>query len=474
MKSKALPLLAISILALTSCSLFSTKSSKAVNVGVYDLDVLETDDDLTKGYHGDVKARFINGEPLIPYLSLQQYASLYEPHLGEGFRNKVVKRNQSVSWSVYDSNNNLYFVTEINFLTKDVILGGNLQAALKKESVAQDTKALDYAMHVQYDAITTGSNYTTYSFANQKIKYFAYNNNYYISLGFLDMTYSYESSLYFHYNYTHIYSTNDPDKYGNLYFKQNNQEMTVNSEMADHNYILVMPQYLREYNGHLFLYFLDNLYGLKDYKNIGNATSYCKRIGVYNNLFSANDEKRVQAIADALSYLDDNHTALVSGLDAWGEDYFVRWKYGDGVKARSQLGQALTAARDEAYKYKTPGADIVYSDDGKTAMYMFNSFAFGTSEEVFNEDDSIKDTAYQFDTFINLISVFNEITRSGGVENVILDISTNGGGVVGVMMKILSLISPSPSSDIFYLEGCTNQVISANTSIDINNSLRCS
>ena len=109
-------------------------------------------------------------------------------------------------------------------------------------------------------------------------------------------------------------------------------------------------------------------------------------------------------IADALSYLDDNHTALISGVSAWNETEFNRWTYGTGVKNRSYLNYQLTNTRQAVYSRKglTPGSDIVYSSDGKTAMFMFDGFIFGTSEEVFNTDDSIKDTAYLTDTLHNL------------------------------------------------------------------------
>ena len=178
----------------------------------------------------------------------------------------------------------------------------------------------------------------------------------------------------------------------------------------------------------------------------------------------------MQAIADALSYLDDNHTALISGSLAWQEDEFNRWTYGDGVKKRSALNYQLTNARNSIYNRKglTPGEDIVYSSDGKTAMFMFNSFSFGTSEEVFNSDGSIKDTAYLTDTFFGLIRLFNTLTAKGGVENVVLDISTNGGGTVGVMMKLLSLISKQGSSNITYYEAASYQLATATTKVDNN------
>ena len=113
----------------------------------------------------------------------------------------------------------------------------------------------------------------------------------------------------------------------------------------------------------------------------------------------------------------------------------------------------------------SPGDDIIYSADGKTAMYMFNSFSFA-SQDIY--DSGNQNALYKADTFFNLIHIFDMIKAKGGVENIILDISTNGGGTVGVMMKLLSLISKNNSSYIYYKEASSSQVISAHSTVDSN------
>ena len=55
------------------------------------------------------------------------------------------------------------------------------------------------------------------------------------------------------------------------------------------------------------------------------------------------------------------------------------------------------------------------------------------------------------------------------VQNVILDIATNGGGVVGVMMKLLSLLSKDNDSSIFMRFDKSDQIIEYKSFVDINN-----
>ena len=102
-------------------------------------------------------------------------------------------------------------------------------------------------------------------------------------------------------------------------------------------------------------------------------------------------------------------------------------------------------------------------------MYMFDSFVFGNKEDVFNNDGSVNySSACKVDTYFNLIDKLHEIKNHGGVENVVLDISTNGGGVLGVMMKVMALISNNDSSTISYMDEPTKQAVEAYIRVDIN------
>jgi len=115
------------------------------------------------------------------------------------------------------------------------------------------------------------------------------------------------------------------------------------------------------------------------------------------------------------------------------------------------------------------GKDVIYSQDGKTALFSFDSFVFGTSEQVFDSDDSIKETAKDYDTYFKLVDVLNNIKNRGGVENVVLDVSINGGGVVGVMLKLLALISKNNSGLVSLYDDKSAELAVYNASVDSNN-----
>lgn len=471
MKKRLLSFFILPSILLTSCSfLFSTKSVEK-EINVYDIDKLDKDGNLSSGYQTTLKTRFISGRDYIPYLTLNQYASLYEPHLAEGMESKVEKVSFGSIWTV-SKGEDVYFAAQINYLYDQIVLAGNLESAFADDDDPRDLKALNYGMKNTSDGKFLGDKtYATFSFADYSISHFTYNNEHYYPLGLLDITFSDSSSIYFTYNYKHIISTRDVDNYRSTLYIEDGYQYTFDSQMESYSSLGIMPTYLAEYNANLFLYLMDHFYGLKDTKGIKSMVSYYKNKGVYTGFFSSFSSLRGQAYSDALTILDDNHTVLYSTNSTWGENVYDV-KYADGVKSRSVTRNTLKGLRSAMYeqyqRQLAKNGDVIYSQDGKTAMFSFDSFVFGTTEQVFNEDESIKQDARYYDTFINLIAVLQSIKNKGGVDNVILDISINGGGVIGVMMKLLALISKDNNGGISFYDDTTTQVGIYGAQIDIN------
>ena len=486
MKKKLFSILILPAVLLSSCSWFGVASSEKV-IDVYDIDKLDATNNLSSGFQKAISARIANGEGAIPYLTLNQYAHLYDSHLKPGFYSKVEKYRLSMVWEVYkekeddEESDTVCFVSQINYVSKTIATAGSLQYAFKDDDDPRDMKALNYGLKTTQTGKPLGSySYATYYYSNYNFKTIASGGEMYFPLGLLDITYSDDSGIYFTYNYAHIISTHDVDNYKDKKYIDNGTEYTFNSQMKANKPSEKMPSYLREYNAYLLFYLIDHLYGLKNEKNVYSAANFYKNSyrSIYNALFSDTDETRVLGYCDALSVLDDNHTILYSVNDTWSDGTYTRMRRNaERCYQRSQLNGKLTGYRDKAYlQYHkengdgaaTPGVDIVYSQDEKTAMFAFDSFVYGTSEQVFNEDDSIKSDAYQYDTYLKLINAFNRIKAKGTVENVILDISLNGGGVVGVMMKLLALISKTNKGHLSFYDDKTSQVINYTARCDSN------
>ena len=470
MKKRLLAILVLPSLTLSACSFFSvqTYDTYSKKIMVYDIDKLDDTKALTSGNEFSVNARFIEGQKYIPFITLKQYASLYLTHIGPDVSYEI----KEDTWTIY-KNGSPCFIAAFDHFYKEVLIAGSIQSAYKDGDDPRDLTALNYGLDYKATLNYIGDTpYSSFSFSNYSIPSFKYENEYYYPLGFFDTTFIDSSSIYFTYNYKHILSTRDVENYSTTTYIDEEKEYTFDSQMEEmcaEDGQTIQP-YLASYNSKLFLYIMDNFYGLKSIRNIKNFTKYYRnQHGIYGLLNSIDNERRGFAYSDALSILDDNHTLLISANKSWGEDVASRYRrYGDGCRSRSQTKSTLNQLRALKYGEQQPQKDILYSQDGKTALFSFDSFKFGSSEEVFNDDQSIKETAGEHDTFFLLVNKFNEIKSRGNVENVILDISLNGGGVLGVMMKLLALISKDNSSKLA-LNECTNgQTVTYTPSTDSN------
>ena len=458
--SLILPLVALS---LCSCSIFTATTEKRINV--YNLDKLNGDVSSCKT--GEVKARFKKDEGYVPYLSLKQYASLFESHYGAYVTTSFSKKDNYVSWMAM-RDGSIYFLTQIDFKKKEVLTVGSLDSLYASDDDPRDLASLYYGNHTEYDGeYLSNSPYAHYSFADYDIDYFSYLGDYYLPLSFYDITYCFDTSLYFYYNYDSIYSSVSVDTFYEKEFQKGRQLYTVVSEMNVSKKDEAIPSYLVNLNSNLFLYMIDNFYGLKEYKGITSAKAYCESIGTYDRMFSSDGKTRSQAYAETLDRFDDNHTALVAGSYPWGGQDYVARQYGTGCLNRSALRGRLNRLRkDNTSSLYQNSSEALISDDGKTAMFLFDEFFYGSSADVFNDDGTVKDTARYHDSFFNMLCFFRDLKALGTVENVILDMSTNGGGVLGVLMKLLALISKTNEGHLYYLEAATQQVGIANTTID--------
>ena len=175
MKKRFALLSVLPALLLSSCSFFNIFNSDEKTVGVYVLDMIATDENpqINDAYIGDLTPRFKSGEKYIPYLSLQQYASIYSKFLNPKAVSEVTTEGFITSWSI-KIDGELYFYAAISPLEKLVLKAGDISNVLKTgEGGIQPTyDVLNYGCEsdTTYDQLGE-VNYATYTFKDFDFDY---------------------------------------------------------------------------------------------------------------------------------------------------------------------------------------------------------------------------------------------------------------------------------------------------------------
>ena len=387
---------------------------------------------------------------------------LFNPYLEDDTVSTVEDQGTTSTWTIYRGDE-LYFYAVISSFSKAVLTAGNIYNAFKSDSNPKDYSLL--SKNTKYDDSyerIRDENYATYSFANCSFKSFSYGGRRYYPLGLLDNAFCDSSNIYHFYNYNHIYATWDVENYAKTFKTNDGRDISVDSEMESLTTGETIPNYLIVYDANCFIFTMENFYGLKSYYDIYSMKDYYMEHGLYNGLFSANDKLRGQAYSSALAVFDDHHTGLISVNNAWGEGEAGPMG-GENVIKRQYLNEELSERRKE----RTGDNQVVVSNDGKTAMISFDSFFYGTEEQVLNADGSIKSDAFKYDTFYGLLFELQQFKRTN-VKNIILDVSCNGGGVIGVMAKLLALISKNNSAPVCLYDEPSGVVSISICSVDTN------
>ena len=180
---------------------------------------------------------------------------------------------------------------------------------------------------------------------------------------------------------------------------------------------------------------LDFFYGLKSAHGIDDFDEYFIQIGSTANLMDPDPAKADQVIYDMTSYwLDDGHSAPISHSYLVDTNSNDDVNFGFSTKTREKLVRSIRAVRDEY-----PEAKLPYYEVGNTAYVSFDNFVMNPSIDYYAaaEKGELPDPAA--DNFSLVYYAHQQITRENSpIENVVLDLSMNGGGMFPSAIWVLS------------------------------------
>ena len=173
---------------------------------------------------------------------------------------------------------------------------------------------------------------------------------------------------------------------------------------------------------------MDHFYGLKESHGIDSFRGLLISTGLYEPLMSPNALEADKALATLIkNYLDDGHSQYEANSWMTGaepEENPLAMPSGPSRATAERIGQQYKEARE-----KYPDAGERYLEIGNTAYVSFNSFTMmhRDASEYYGE---LTEQDIKMDTLALIIHAHRQITRENSpIENVVLDLSGNMGGV---------------------------------------------
>ena len=193
---------------------------------------------------------------------------------------------------------------------------------------------------------------------------------------------------------------------------------------------------LAEYGYSELCLMLDNLYGLSDIHDIEMFDRFFYQTGMTEDLMSTDPATADQALYDLITlHLDDLHSVLMGHSPAAGK---TRPSGGLGIAARKS-NEDEYFFRSARQKYYPDGCPF-YEEVGNTAYITFDRFISEYYGHAFYNAFDAGDPLPE-DTIGNIILAHDTIYRvNSPVENVVIDLSCNGGGSVDAAIFLLGWI----------------------------------
>ncbi|MCR4879614.1 MAG: hypothetical protein K5906_01490 [Bacilli bacterium] len=429
---------------------------------------------LSQYYLGSYNLYFLDKTQYVPYIPLDEYIDLYSSYYRYNHINDSISINGStLTWSV-KTGLSMLMQSTINLNNKEITILGGLDNVYKS-STANYSRSSIYANTGFENTTLVSGGAATYSYLASGYEVIYDEGDYYFPLSMLEAIYGVTEGLHTFYNYQDLFIYDDYYTFASisLYRTLGSKELSDKiTPLTDFNkvvdaYPINMPTNIVEDNYHALSYLFDNHYGLRNILSTSPFKDYATNIGIYEKLLSGNRQDYTEAIATLLKELDDGHTGMFTPLSPWFVDYSSYNHKGVKRSHASEVLNSLTEARNNTF---SDLKSIYYSTDGSLAYFVLDSFSNFAKDAYISGTNTLRSDLYLEDDYYYLLHQLETIVSHNeevidDVSNVVIDISTNGGGIVQSMMKMVSLLSSSNTSPIYIYFDHTGEIYQYQASI---------
>lgn len=240
---------------------------------------------------------------------------------------------------------------------------------------------------------------------------------------------------------------------------------TLSPDLADIYYLeerTPRSEALAEFNFNELCLYLDLYYGLQNEHGFNDGFAYyLESIGLKDEFLKLDAVNSFNALGTlTMGYIGDLHSAVMGASPYLGankpEAEESNIKISNDFKAAVRVAQEYEMARNEAL-----GEVQFYQKVGNTAYITFDSFAIG------NRGDGYSEESLQIDDTIAIIMAAHaQIAQDEEIENVVLDLSCNGGGAVDSAIYVVAWMLGSCELSIY--NTITESRATTNYTADVN------
>ena len=477
MKNKLLPLFASLALTLSSCSLLWTFSfdhslseTEEKTIPVYALYKMVEDGayDIAQYKTGEKKIHVSNEFVGMPFLSLSEYADLLSLGYLDGCSHRLSGSRQQSYVAMNQEETPVYQVV-IDYSTGNLYHAGSLSTAMKTGADLSKS-SIEVGSKTEYEVPEEGNGFEVANVFNGQLPVYKGGNDYYLPLAVLDAQIGADAGLFHYYTPDAIYEYSSAADLS-VNFALMGEESCVYQgwkDYIDEHKELPLGIALGDYDS--LSYTFNHLYGMMSQKYPGRSFArFLEENGLREDLLSTDIAKHLQSVISATGILDDDHTGVTDFPFWWNDkgDEFTLYR-GKNSISRSATRKLLLEKKEEIYETEgISSSDIRYSNDGKLAMVSFDSFS--VSLDAFEADGkTLKEDIANEDTYYYLLDKLNTLSKNSSVDKVVLDLSTNGGGTIGIMFRMLALISKSNLYQGYVWNSNSKMITKVATQIDSN------
>ena len=220
------------------------------------------------------------------------------------------------------------------------------------------------------------------------------------------------------------------------------------------------PAEMREVTVSFLEFALDNYYGLKDYKGIKSFGDDVLTGDLREELLSGDPEVHNAAYIDLFQKtLNELHTTLMTpSFYASADAVFDLNGENGGTALENYIALNNELSMDMVNSIgvvvQNPDGTAALSIpavrfEGDTAIIILTGFTIGTDDQIYNDDGTVSEDARQYDSFYFMKNAMDTIekheeTTGTPVENVVLDLTVNGGGSLAAMISVLGFMTDEP------------------------------